>query len=336
VSSKRLGLTVPIEGLPIPETVIPIAKMAESLGYTDLWSAEVSGTDGLTPLAAAASVTEHLRFGTAILPVFTRPPALMAMGAASMQALSGGRFVLGIGTSSAIIVGRWMGEDFTRPLTRIRDTVAFLREALEGKKMDAQAHGFTVRGFRLTAESGEKVPIYIAGLGPKMLRLAGQIADGVILFLFTPDGVKWALDQVRAGAKEAGRDPSQIDVVARIPVAVDEDETFLRYMLRRLTTNYAIVDVYNASLRRQGFGDPAGSVSELWVSGDREGAAAAVTDEMLESLYLFGGAEDVLAGIDRFRRAGVKTPVLFPISVAGDPSERLERVKRTIEVLAPS
>lgn len=332
---ERLGLTIPLEGLPVSETVVPIARLAESLGYTDLWTAEVSGTDGLTPLAAAAVATERLRFGTAILPVFTRPPALMAMGAASVQAISEGRFVLGIGTSSSIIVGNWMGEEFSRPLTRIRETVAFLRDAFEGKKMDTQAHGFSVSGFRLTADGGVKVPIYIAGLGPKMLRLAGQIADGVILFLFTPDGVKWALDQVRAGAEEAGRDPSEIDVVARIPVAVDEDDEFLRFMLRRLTTNYAIVDVYNASLTRQGFGDPAESITKLWQSGERDGAAAAVTDEMLESLYLFGGAEDVSAGIDRFREAGIKTPVLFPLSVAGDPAERLDRVKKTIEVLAP-
>ncbi|HVF12621.1 MAG TPA: LLM class flavin-dependent oxidoreductase [Actinomycetota bacterium] len=335
MTSQRLGLTIPLESLPIPETVIPLARLAESLGYTDLWSAEVSGTDGLTPLAAAAAVTESLRFGTAILPVFTRPPALMAMGAASLQAISGGRFVLGIGTSSSIIVGRWMGEEFSRPLTRIRETVAFLRDALEGKKMDVDANGFNVHGFRLTAETGAKVPIYIAGLGPKMLRLAGQIADGVILFLFTPDGVRSALEQVRAGAEDVGRDVSEIDVVARIPVAVDEDDEFLRFMLRRLTTNYAIVDVYNASLTRQGFGDPAESISKLWQSGERDKAAAAVTDEMLEGLYLFGSAEDVRNGIEGFREAGIKTPVLFPLSVAGDPAERLDRVKKTIEVLAP-
>lgn len=312
----RLGLTIPLEGIPAADSIIPIARLAEESGYTDIWTAEVGGADGIGVVAAAASVTSTVRLGTAIVPVFTRPAPLLAMGAATLQAISSGRFVLGLGTSTSIIVGGWMGLDFVRPLSRVRETVNEVREALTGKKVAS--------GFRLSLDPGSPVPIYIAALGPRMLQLAGDIADGVILFLFTPDGAREAIAQTGA----------DFDVVARIPVALDEETEMLKYMLRRLTTTYAMVDVYNASLRRQGFETEAEQISKLWREGDRDGAAAAVTDEMLESLYIFGNLDECASKLEAFRKAGVKTPVLLPISVAGDPAERLQRVRAAITELA--
>lgn len=312
----RLGLTLPLEGLPSGETIIPMARLAEESGYTDIWTAEVGGADGIGVIAAAAAVTENVRLGTAIVPVYTRPAPLLAMGAATLQALSSGRFVLGLGTSTSIIVGGWMGLDFVRPLSRVRETVTDVRQALTGQKVPS--------GFRLSLDPGSPVPIYIAALGPKMLRLAGEIADGVILFLFTPDGARDAIGQTGA----------DFDVVLRVPVAIDEDPDMLKYMLRRLTTTYAMVDVYNASLRRQGFDSEAEQIAKLWREGDRDGAANAVTDEMLEALYIFGSLDECAVKLEAFRNAGVKTPVLLPISVAGDPAERLERVRNAIIELA--
>lgn len=331
---RRLGLTLPVPGLPIADTTVPLARLAEELGFTDIWSAEVDGTDGLSTLAAIAVTTETLRLGTAILPVFSRPPALYAMSAANLQALSRGRFVLGLGTSTSIVIGRWMGIPFEKPLTRTRETVAILREALAGKKVSFEGETVTAQGFRLTADPGAAVPIYIAALGPKMLRLAGEIADGVILYLFTPNGVRDAVAQVHEGARAAGREPEQIDVVIRIPVAVDEDEEFLLFMMRRMTAAYAMVDVYNASVTRQGFGEEARLLSELWRAGDRDGAAQAVTEEMLEQFYIFGDRDRCVTKIQAFREAGVKTPVIMPVSVAGDPADRMERTRRTIAALA--
>ena len=332
---QRLGLTVPLDGLTLSDTVVPLAKLAEDNGYTDIWSAEVGGADGMTPLAAVATACPNVRLGTAILPAFSRPPALMAMGAASLQALSGGRFVLGIGTSSSIIVQGWMGVPFAKPYTRMREMVEVLREALAGKKVSFEGETVRSQGFRLTADPGAPVPIYIAGLGPKMLRLAGEVADGVILYLFTPDGVKDALAQVHEGARAAGRDPSQIDVVMRIGVALDEDPAFLSYMLRRVTTSYAMVDVYNASLTRQGFGEEASTLARLWKEGDRDGAANAITDEMLDALYIAGDIDACNNKLQAFRDAGVTTPVLFPISVSGDPAERLTKTRDTVTALSP-
>jgi probable F420-dependent oxidoreductase len=334
MSDRRIGLTIPLEGISPQEGMIPIARLAEESGYTDIWSAEVGGTDGFAVLAAAATATEKVRLGTAIVPVFSRPPALIAMGAATVDALSGGRFVLGIGTSTSIIIGNWMGIPFERPLTRVKETVEILREAFSGKKVSFDGETVQSTGFRLSAELTSPPPIYIAALGPKMIELAGRVADGLILFLFTPEGARDAIERFRAAARDAGRNPDELDVVARIPAALDEDEETLRFMMRRLTTTYAMVDVYNASLRRQGFEAESKQIAELWRAGDRDGAAGAVSDQMLDGLYIFGDLDQCSRRISEFREAGIRTPVLLPVSVVGDPTERTERIRKAIPALA--
>ncbi len=330
----RLGLTLGLEGAPLGDS-IALCREAESWGYTDVWSAEVGGADGLAALAAAAPQTEGLRLGTAILPVFTRPPALLAMGAATVQHLSGGRFVLGLGTSSDVIVENWMGTGFDRPLTRMREYVAVLREILNGKKTSFEGETVRSQGFRLQMDPGSPIPIYLAALGPKACRLAGQVADGVIFFLKTPDGVRQAMEWVREGAAEAGRDASDLDVVIRLSTAVDEDAETLRYASRRATTAYAAVGVYNKSLELQGFADEAKDINAKWKAGDRAGAVESFTDEMLDGLMVFGDEAECRRRLDEFREAGVKTPVLLPISVAGDPEERSQRVRSAVRALAP-
>ncbi len=332
---ERLGITIGLEGASLREA-IELCLRAEGLGYSDVWSAEVGGADGIASLAAVAARTERVRLGTAIVPVFTRPPALLAMGAATLQSLSGGRFVLGLGTSSPIIVGSWMGGSFDRPLTRLREYVEVLREALSGKKVTYRGETVSLEGFRLQLDPEVPVPIYLAALGPRACRLAGEVADGVIFFLKTPRGVGQGLEWVAEGARAAGRDPGTIDCVIRVTAAVDEDPEVLRFVSRRLVTTYAAVGVYNRSLALQGFEEEARAIDEAWTSGDRDGATAAVTDEMLDELLITGSAADCRAKLASFRRAGVKTPVLLPVSVAGDPAERLRRVTDAVEALAPS
>ncbi|MCA1727527.1 MAG: LLM class flavin-dependent oxidoreductase [Actinobacteria bacterium] len=206
----RLGVTPPIEVAGMGPG-IDAAVRAESLGYTDVWTAEVGGPDAFSPLGAIAARTEKVRLGVALVPVFTRPPALTAMSAASIQALSGGRFVLGVGSSSPAIVGSWMGQAFEQPVDRVREYVEVLRELLAGKRSRYQGSTLRTEGFRLQIEPGAPVPIHIGALGPRMCRLAGAVADGVLFFLMTPEGCRAALEEVAAGAREAGRDPEQID-----------------------------------------------------------------------------------------------------------------------------
>ena len=329
---QRLGLTIGLEGASLTEA-IALCKEAEELGYSDAWSAEVGGPDGFASLAALAGSTTALRLGTAIVPVFTRPPALMAMAAATVAHLSGGRFVLGLGTSSDVIVSSWMGGSFDRPLQRLREYVEVLREILAGKKVSYDGDTVSLHGFRLQIDPGSPPPIYVAALGPKACRLAGEVADGVIFFMKSAAGVRQALDWVAAGARNAGRDPATLDCVIRLPVAVDEDEEVLRFMARRLITTYAAVDVYNRSLSAQGFSAEAEAVRKAWQAGERDEANAAVSEEMIDELLITGDRDTCRARLGEFRDAGVKTPVILPFSVAGDPNERAERIRAAVSAL---
>ncbi|HEX2196128.1 MAG TPA: LLM class F420-dependent oxidoreductase, partial [Actinomycetota bacterium] len=281
---QRLGLTIGLEGASLREAV-DLGRHAEELDYTDLWTAEVGGMDALTPLAALATTTTTVRLGTGIVPVFTRPPALLAMSAAALHDLSGGRFVLGIGTSSNVIVERWMGGSFTRPLTRLREYVEAIRAALTGDKVDF--HGLTTRveGFRLQ-HTGAEVPIHVAALGPAACALAGEVADGIVFFLKTPDGVRTALKW----ANEARGDREPLECVIRLPFLVDEEPEVLSVASRRLLLSYAPVEVYARSLAAQGFGAEIAAIREAWSAGDRRRAVELVPADMVDALFVMGGA----------------------------------------------
>lgn len=328
---KRLGLTLPLNGgLRLAESLTALAQTAEHHGYTDLWSSEVAGTDAFSPLAAIAGVTHDVRLGTGIAGVFTRPPALLAMSAATIQALSGGRFVLGLGVSTPLIVENWMGLRYRSALARTRETVQALRLALQGERVDLAGAELSTAGFRLSIEVDEPVPVHLAALGPRMVRLAGEIADGIILFLVTPDGAADASGAVRAAAASSGRpDADSIEVVARIPVALGGSEAERSNHLRRWIVPYALARGYAASLARQGFGDEIAVIARRWAEQDRDGAARAVSSHMLDQLCIL----DPAACADRiaeYRRAGVTTPVLLPIPVRGTSTERLEQLSRFV------
>ncbi|HEX2294116.1 MAG TPA: LLM class F420-dependent oxidoreductase [Actinomycetota bacterium] len=324
---QRLGLTIGFEGTGLRDAV-ELARHAEELGYTDLWTAEVGGADALTPLAALAVTTSSARLGTGIVPVFTRPPALLAMSAAALGDLSGGRFVLGLGTSSNVIVERWMGERFARPLTRLREYVEVVRACLTGDKVEF--HGLTTRvdGFRLQHAPAD-VPIHVAALGPAACALAGEVGDGIVFFLKTPDGVREGLSWANAQRRDRG----PLDVVIRLPFLVDHEPEVLSVAARRLLLSYAPVDVYARSLAAQGFGVEIAAIREAWNAGDRRRAVELVPDHMIDALFVTG-VDRAAARLDELRAAGVTTPVLLPMSFA-DPAERAGRVRRAVEALAP-
>jgi probable F420-dependent oxidoreductase len=327
-------MTPPIEVVG-PAAAIDLSARAEALGYTDVWTAEVGAADAFSPLAAIATRTSQVRLGTALVPVFTRPPALVAMSAAAIQVLSGGRFALGIGASSPAIVDGWMGTRFERPVARVREYVEVLGEMLAGRKVTFEGETLRVANFRLQIDPGAPVPILVGALGPAMCRLAGRVADGVQFFLMTPDGVRTALHHVEAGAREAGRDPSELDVFLRIPIVLDEDEALVRHLGRRLLTGYATVPAYNASLARQGFDAEAAAIAAAWTAGDRDRATELFRDELFDALFAHGSAAAARARVDAYRAAGVTTPALMPLSFAGTPEERLERLRATLEAMSP-
>jgi probable F420-dependent oxidoreductase len=322
---QRLGLTIGMEGAGL-RSVVEACTHAEKLGYTDLWTAEVAGADGLTPLAALATTTRTARLGTAILPVYTRPPALLAMSAASLQDLSGGRFVLGLGTSSNVIVEGWMGGSFRRPLTRLREYVEVIRSCLGGGKVEFNGLTTRVDGFRIQHDPGTPVPIHLAALGPTACALAGEVADGVVFFLKTADGV-------RQGLEWANPARDGFDCVMRIPVLVDEEEDVVAVAARRLLLTYAPVDVYARSLAGQGFGAEIAAIREAWSAGDRRRATELVPDRMIDELFSRGTAR-CKSRLAELRAAGVTTPVLLPMSFVDDAAERARRVLAAVEELA--
>lgn len=295
----RFGITIPFDGVPLAAHDRWLALLS-GLGYTEVWTGEANGADGFTPLALAATWAPRLRLGTAVVPVFTRGPGLLAMQAATLAELAPGRFTLGVGSSSDVIVERWNAVAFDRPYLRVRDTVRFLRRALAGERVDAEYDTFAVHGFRLERPPATPPPIHVAALRPRMLRLAGSEADGAI--------VNWlAAEDVPTVAHEVG--PGR-EIVARIFVCPIADPERARAIARRLVTAYLTVEVYAELHRWLGRGPQLQAMWDAWAAGDRQGALAAVPDEVVDALVLHGTPEDCRAQVQRYVDNGVTVPVL--------------------------
>jgi len=295
----RYGITVPFDEVPLAEHGAWYERLDE-LGYTDVWSGESNGADGFTPLALAALASGRLRLGTAVVPVYTRGPALLAMQAATMAELAPGRFALGVGSSSDVIVERWNATPFAEPYKRVRDTVRFLRQALTGEKVDAEYETFTVRGFRLGRRLEQPPPIYVAALRPGMLRLAGREADGAILNWLSADDVSKVVPEVGSGKA----------IVARIFVCPTDDSDRARHVGRVAIAAYLNVAVYAAFHEWLGRGPLLQAMWSAWRDGDRKAALAAIPDEVVDALIVHGSPEACRAHVQRYVDHGVTVPVL--------------------------
>ncbi len=329
----RLGITIPFEpfyGIHFPELV----RTADRCGYTDAWSYESFSTDAFAPIAAAAMLTDKMHFGCAIIPVFTRPAPLIAMSAVTTNELAGGRFILGLGISTPNIVENWMGVPFRKPVTQMRETVEALRAIFRGEKVTMAGVKVKINGFRLDAPITHPPKIYIGAQGAMMLRLAGELGDGVIVNFITPETVAPMLDNTRDGMRAAGKDPAGLDVVCRIICAVDEDEAVARTLFRRSLTAYVTVPQYNKFFREIGYDKEATIAIDAWNAGDRKKALETIPDEMVEKIFVFGSAEKCRRRLDDYARAGITTTALQFASFAKTPEERRARVLRAIERLA--
>jgi probable F420-dependent oxidoreductase len=329
--AKRHALSVPLD-IPMPEHTA-LAREMEGRGYSDAWSLEIDGSDAFTPLAVIAGATS-MRVGTAIVNVFTRGPATIAQSAASMAELAPGRFVLGIGAGSQPIVESWNGGSFTRPATRVREMVAFLRKALAGERVTFAGETFAVNGYRLSRPPAQAVPIHVAALREGMLRLAGEVADGVCLNWLSAGDVRRAVDIVHASAAAAGRDPASIEVTARLMVNVDPPGEEADAFCRRHIAGYLNVPVY------QKFHQWLGRRSleamwERWAAGDRRGALAAIEGATIDELMIRGEAAERRAHVARFFDAGVDTAFLMMLSGAADPAVQRSRVMAALADHAP-
>lgn len=300
--TTRWGMTVPLSGVPLAEHAAIYATLARA-GFTDLWSAEVAGTDAFTPLALAAAWQPRLRLGTAVTPVFTRGPGLLAMSAAALAEAAPGRFALGIGASSPVLVHDWNAITFTEPYRRTRDVLRFLRAALHGQTVDQRYDTFTVHRFRLERPPAVPPPILLAALRPGMLRLAAREADGVILnWLASSD-----LPQIRAELKP---ERPEFEIAARIFVCPTEDADHARALGRRLIAGYLTVEAYAQFHRWLGREAELAPMWRAWAAGERAAAAAAIPDGLVDALVLHGTPADCRAAIGRYIAAGVTTPII--------------------------
>jgi probable F420-dependent oxidoreductase len=280
-------------------------------GYTDLWSSEVDAWDAIAPLAAVAAAAPHAILGTAIVPVHTRGPAVIAQTAATMAGLTGGRFVLGIGSSAPAIVRDWNAVPHDAPYQRVKDTLSFLREALTGARVDRRYETFEVRGFQLRVPVPAPPPVYVAALRPGMLRLAAEHADGTI--------TNWlGVDDVLRVRSVVGPD---LPVVARIMVAATQDLDAVRAHARRLIAGYLTVPTYAAFQTWLGRGPALAEMWTRWHAGDRRGALAAVPDEVVDDLVVHGSPEQIRAHIGRYVDAGVTVPVLYLLPLGDELRE---------------
>lgn len=306
----RWGITLPLTGVPLAAHR-DLVKSLPDLGYTDVWTAETNGTDAFTPLALVAEWAPELRLGTAIAPVFTRGPGLLAMTAATIAELAPGRFVLGIGSSSPVIVTDWNAGDLTDPFARNRDTLRFLRAALAGEKVTETYPTFAVRKFKLERPPAQPPRIMLAALRPGMLRLAAKEADGAITNWLSPADVR----TVRA---EIGPD---VELAARVFVCPTEDAAAARALGRLLISSYLTVPVYAAFHEWLGRGEVLKPMHEAWAAGDRAAANAAIPDDVVDDLIVHGSPAACAERVDEYRANGLDTPAIAILPTGADPVE---------------
>ncbi len=297
--TSRWGITLPLNGLPLPAQRDLVAELP-GLGYTDAWSAEVNGADAFTPLALAAGWAPELRLGTAIAGIYNRGPALLAMNAATVAALAPGRFVLGIGVSSPVVVTAWNGVPLDRPYQRARDMLRFLRPALAGEKVSLDGDTFRVSGFRLAAPPDPPPALALAALRPQMVALAAALADGAITNWLAPSDVP----AVRAVAGPG------CELIARIFVCPTPDAAAARQIGRRLIAAYLTVPAYAAFHDWLGRGPRLAAMQQAWAAGDRTGALAAIDDKLVDELVVHGPPAQCRERVAEYQAAGLDTPVI--------------------------
>lgn len=301
------------------------ARQADALGYSSIWVAEANAAEAMSLLGAITQVAPRSGVGTGVLALQLRTPPLHAMAAATLQQLAGDRDVyLGVGISSPAVAGQWHGAGYTdRPLAQVREFVALLRECLSGESVSFDGDFYRVSRFRLGVRLGEQRPkIVLAALNEQMLRLAGEIADGVLLNYLPASLVPWCVERVREGG--------DAQVFAYVHCAVTDRDRYAD-LARRDLLNYAVVDAYANQFARAGFADDVQEFRDRWKAKDRDGALAAIGDRWVDEVQIMGDAEHVRAAVRTYADNGVDVPIVFALPWGED---RRATVAATLEALA--
>jgi probable F420-dependent oxidoreductase len=308
---QRWGLTVPLTGVGLADSE-ELYRRAEGAGYTDLWSGETNGPDGFSPLALGAAWTEKVRLGTGVVGVMQRGRALLAQEAAALADASRGRFALGIGASSDRIIEGWNGMPFERPLSKMSETIDYLRTALAGERAGG--------GFKLERPPEESVPIIVAALRGRMLQLAVEKGDGAFTNFLPLEGLPKVSEQLRGA-------PEGFELLCRffcIPGERDQVEPLVRFMF----SSYITVPVYEAFYRWLGYGEKIDEMVAAWNAKDRQKAAAAAPWDLIEEMFIFGSPGQMRERLDAFVAGGITLPVITPITTP-------DKLGELIDALAP-
>jgi alkanesulfonate monooxygenase SsuD/methylene tetrahydromethanopterin reductase-like flavin-dependent oxidoreductase (luciferase family) len=306
-------------GAQLPMDAIPdLARAAEAHGFDCAWGGEANNKDPTVMLSAIAAVTTRLQVGSAIYHILGRTPATLALQAMGLDELSGGRFLLGIGSSNPTIA-KWHGQSFDRPLSRIQEYIEITRAAMRGEKLNFEGKFFTAQNFKMAFKpSGRSIPIYVAAFGPKMTRLAGRISDGVLINMANPTEISRIAAEVKAGALEAGKDPSKMEIICKIRCSIAPNYGVAREALSHALTYYALADYYRELLGRMGFAEEVEAMRLAWKAGDFT-RRALISDRMFNSLPLVAAtsAPEVVEQIRPYIEAGA-TRIILPYVAASD------------------
>jgi F420-dependent oxidoreductase-like protein len=343
----RLGLNLGYWGAGNDASNLALAKEADTLGYSVVWVAEAYGSDAPTVLAWIAAQTSSIDIGSAVLQIPARTPAATAMTAATLDTLSGGRFRLGLGVSGPQVSEGWHGVRFTAPLGRTREYVDIVRTALRREKVRYEGKHFQLplpdgpgKALTLTVHPvRERIPIYLAAIGPKNLELTGEIADGWLPVFFSPEYASTQLEHVQAGAARAGRDLAGFDIAPTVPFVPGDDWTVCADSVRAYAALYLggmgsrEKNFYNQLAVRMGFADAAAEVQERYLAKDYVGAMAAVPLEFLDATSLLGPMERIAERMAAFAEAGVTTLSLAPFV---EPAKGTDVLRTAVEALERS
>lgn len=292
-------------------TILDIEKRilhAESVGFDAVGLPQIAGRDPMTTLAAIAPKTSRIRIGTGIVPIWTRTPVALAQEAAVLQEVSEGRFVMGIGVGHQVLVESWHGSKMTRPVRAMRDYVTIMKSALNNGYVDHQGEMFS-SSFAFMGYQPPKVPIYIAALGPKMAQLAGEMADGVILWLSSPHHIKEVvIPNIKIGAERAGRSMDEIEIFGCLFAAPSENRPAARDAIRQQLLTYLQLPFYRAVMEASGFTEDLTRFDRKLKEGMIGDALAALSDELIDDIAATGTEEQIAATLRGFVEAGCTMP----------------------------
>lgn len=326
---QGLGLSIPFVPTFSHEEFVALAHEIEERGYRTAWTGETVGADALTVMTLLATHTKRLEMATGVLPIQTRTPVVLGMTAATLGHVAPGRFSLGLGVSSRAIVEQWNGLPFVPGLAQMREAVAVIRGVLSGERVNFEGQFYRIRNCRLAIPPPPKpVRIVLAALGDEALRLAGEIADGVLMNWIGPENVPHAVAQVEAGAKRAGRTLDGFEIAAFIRTCVTDAPEPARQTLARDITGYTTVDAYAAYFRASGFAEEVDAAQAAWKAGDRAGAVGSLSPRLLDALGVVGDAAHCRARIAEFSRTGLTMPVVVPFAPEGDRRASILRTAR--------